>query len=271
MRYAMVGTDYDSTLCPPSLVIGEYTKRVVREYVSAGGVFTLCTGRMYRSIKREAAKLDLHGLVICYQGALIRDLDTDEIVESVTVDTDSAVEYIRFMKERGAQPQFYMDDVLIVEKMNAVTERYCSFCGVEPVVAGNLERYLSLHTGRLNKVFCFIDPERQEEVMAEAAERFENRLLVDCSQAHNIEAVDISASKGKALVKLAARYGIDIKNVLSFGDNLNDMSLMTCGACGVAVGNAAEALKRAAAFVCGTVYEEGVAQTIERTCLRSEE
>jgi len=74
--------------------------------------------------------------------------------------------------------------------------------------------------------------------------------------------VDSSVNKGKALKKLAESAGINIKETIAIGDNLNDIDMFKESGFGVAVANAPKALKDEADYVCKKEYAEGFKEAI---------
>jgi phosphoglycolate phosphatase (TIGR01487 family) len=74
--------------------------------------------------------------------------------------------------------------------------------------------------------------------------------------------VDSSVNKGKALKKLAESAGINIKETIAIGDNLNDIDMLKEAGFGVAVANAPKALKDEADYVCKKEYAEGFKEAI---------
>lgn len=267
MKYKLIASDYDDTLLPPSMKVSEYTHAVIKRYIDQGGIFVLCTGRMYRSIRKEAEKLNLHGDAIAYQGALTKNLDSGKVLDNVAIDPDLAVEYIDFMQSKGCAVQMYADDNLLVADANPYSLYYSQFCGVKLNIVGDLSEFISRRGKIVNKVYCHVPAETCARIRNEANNMFGDRLLINSSKPTNVEAVDISTSKGTALTKLVASYGLDMSEVMTFGDNLNDMSLVECAGFGVAVGNAVGELKAAAKYVSESVGDDGVAKTIERFCL----
>jgi hydroxymethylpyrimidine pyrophosphatase-like HAD family hydrolase len=80
-----------------------------------------------------------------------------------------------------------------------------------------------------------------------------------------LEFYHCEADKGRALLAVADRYGIDRSLTLAFGDNFNDMSMLQAAGCGVAVANANEDTKAAADWVSSlTNNEDAVAEAIGR-------
>ena len=74
--------------------------------------------------------------------------------------------------------------------------------------------------------------------------------------------VDSSVNKGKALIKLAETAGINIKDTVAIGDNLNDIDMLREAGFGIAVGNAPKALKDEADYICKKEFAEGFKEAI---------
>jgi Predicted hydrolases of the HAD superfamily len=221
---------------------------------------------MYASIKREAEKLGLSGDVICYQGALTKNTVTGEVSNYYDVSKELTVEYIRFMTEHGGVPQLYIDDVLYTEKKNRYTDEYSKFCSVPAYETGDIAKFMKGCDKPVYKVYCYVPERKCAALRALAAERFGDRLLINSSKPWNVEAVNIKTSKGVALSAYCERLGIGLNEVMSFGDNLNDIQLITAAGFGVAVGNAVSELKEVANYVAESCENDGVAKAIEKFC-----
>ena len=57
MQYRLIVSDFDGTLRRTEGGISDGNIRAISEYVEAGGVFALCTGRMASSIRPYAKEL----------------------------------------------------------------------------------------------------------------------------------------------------------------------------------------------------------------------
>jgi hypothetical protein len=78
------------------------------------------------------------------------------------------------------------------------------------------------------------------------------------------------ASKGNALIAVAAHYSVDPSLTLAFGDNFNDASMLQAAGCGVAVANAREEVKRIADWVSPlTNNQSAVADALGRLVTRA--
>lgn len=68
------------------------------------------------------------------------------------------------------------------------------------------------------------------------------------------------ATKSEAIRALAGHWGISMAEVAAFGDDLNDIDMLTACGTGVAMENALEEVKQAAGHVCGDNDCDGVAK-----------
>lgn len=69
-------------------------------------------------------------------------------------------------------------------------------------------------------------------------------------------------NKGNAIKKIAKKEGIELDEILAFGDAENDISMLECVKYGYAMGNAMDNVKEIAYDVCDTNTNQGIAKTI---------
>ena len=71
-------------------------------------------------------------------------------------------------------------------------------------------------------------------------------------------------TKATGIEAIRAYYDIPLEHVIAFGDNENDMDMISYAGIGVAMGNAMEELKAAADFVTVTNDEDGLVYALDR-------
>lgn len=76
-----------------------------------------------------------------------------------------------------------------------------------------------------------------------------------------------TATKERAIEAIAAATGISTAQMIAFGDDYVDLGMLKICGCGVAMGNAIEAVRRAADDVTETNDADGVAKYLERRLL----
>ena len=94
MKYKMFVADYDGTLGHAPNVIQPETLQTVKEYISKGGRFLVCSGREQKSISDILNNYGIEGDVICCQGAVLSDIKTGEKKISGGVETNFALKLI---------------------------------------------------------------------------------------------------------------------------------------------------------------------------------
>lgn len=75
------------------------------------------------------------------------------------------------------------------------------------------------------------------------------------------------AVKANAVRLLAERYGYNMNQIVSFGDDYNDVDMLKQCGTGVAVSNAIDEAKSAADYICESNDDDGVAKWIEANIL----
>ena len=75
------------------------------------------------------------------------------------------------------------------------------------------------------------------------------------------------ATKSKALAELARIWGVAQSEIIAFGDDLNDIDMLSYEGIGVAMGNALDEVKAVADCICDDCDYDGVAKWLEEKVL----
>jgi len=75
------------------------------------------------------------------------------------------------------------------------------------------------------------------------------------------------ATKSKAVNALANEWGIKPDEIVSFGDDTNDIDLLEYSGIGIAMGNASDIVKKSANEICDTNNNDGIAKWLEANVL----
>lgn len=269
MKYRLIASDYDNSLCPRGQTVNEYTKNTIKKYVSLGGRFVIVTGRMNYSIYPIVRELGLTGEIVSCQGAVIRKIESNEIIYNAKIPVETAARYLRFAEEIGLLPQVYNGDCLYTVRQNVYIQNYGDFCRVSyRYVDGLLSDAVEKDIGDVDMIYLWTKTEDKQKYIEILQDKFKNILDITSSTAHNIEAVVYGASKGDALRYLAKIHNISMDRTMAFGDSLNDKSMIEAAGLGVAMSNSKDGLKEAADYVCEDTIDDGVAKTIEKFCLK---
>jgi len=85
--------------------------------------------------------------------------------------------------------------------------------------------------------------------------------------ARGIEIMSSGSSKGSAIRRLAGYLGVDLRDVLAIGNEINDIDMLKNAGIGAAVANSADELKQCADYVCVNEDIYGVIEAVRRFCL----
>ena len=100
MKYRMIAIDLDDSLLNDDIMISEKNKRALRYAVEQGVIVTIATGRMFRSTIPFIKQLGIDSPVITYQGALVINPSTSEMLVHIPVELDIAREIISICQEK---------------------------------------------------------------------------------------------------------------------------------------------------------------------------
>lgn len=262
--YKLIAIDMDGTLLTDELVIPEGTVEAIQRAVEHGTTVTIATGRMYASAKQFAEQLKINVPLITYQGALIQDMEKEEVIYERTISPDISSRLIEIAEERDLHLQVYQDDLLYGAIENERLITYAKKTKVPYKVEPDLRK---LATRGFTKAIYIGDPVYLESMQDELKNLFGHTAHVTKSTPHFLEVTHPEANKGAALRHLAKSLGIDMTETIGIGDNYNDTELLEVAGLGVAMENAVEALKNNADFITLSNNDEGVKHVIEKFVL----
>ena len=106
------------------------------------------------------------------------------------------------------------------------------------------------------------------QVLREEIESVENIELMQ-SWSNNIEIMPKGVNKGTAVQEFSAYCRIPLSQVMTIGDQENDLSMLLIAGYGVAMGNATDEVKASVKYVTDTCENDGVAKAIYNIALPS--
>ncbi len=269
MKYKLIASDFDGTLANSHDFISPENMAAIADYIAAGGVFTVSSGRMYASVMNKIKQLDLdkYGIpVMSFQGALVTDSVTGEHIYRRPMNNKLVTEIAEYCEQKGYYFHTYSADELFIAEKNELSEAYCKAVHVESYAryVGKLSDFLK-NNGDIELVKGLVmnfDPVKLEEIRRELNARFDGKVNFMNSAPMLVECVDNDAGKGNALLHVAEKLGIDRSETVAIGDAMNDLSMIRAAGMGCAVANAAPGLKAEADFLAVSNDEHAVAQII---------
>lgn len=266
MQYKMFVSDYDGTMGNKSH-IDEKTVEAIKRYKAAGGVFVVCTGRMFSSISKILKDYGIGGVVTSYQGAIADDLDTGERLFSGGIEYALAAEVAETLKKEDVDVAADIGDLRVYEKLSPFVLEYERLTKTTGKIVPDIKAEILSEKKAVPKITVIAEPEKIKTLTEKYSRIYDGKLIVNNGADALAEFVSPSWSKGKAVERLAQKYGVPLSRVIAVGDSTNDLQLISGEWHGVAVGDAKEALKAAADEITVPFSENPVKYLLEKYCL----
>lgn len=258
----LVATDIDGTILIPD---GEFTKGVktcVQKLQELGVKVVLVTGRMNRAALLVREELCLDTPVVSYQGGLVND--GGRILYERYLTKEQTERIIAWARRENIHINLYNDDILYSEKDCDEIRRYASRQKVDYVI----KSFDDVLKDRVNKVLAidYNNSERITRYEKELQEIFTELYIVK-STPNFLEFSNPEGSKYCAVKFLQKYWGLKDDEILTIGDQNNDIALLEAGGLKVAMGNATKELKQVADYVTEDVKNDGFVSAMERFVL----
>jgi len=231
LTYKLLALDLDGTILAMDLTLDPRDIEAVHRLVGAGMTVIACTGRPYPGALPWVTRLGLGGPIVCYQGAQVRTLDGETLLDH-GIPHGLAMEVIRFARARDLHVQAYRDDQLIVERDRPEAHIYADHASMEIHVVGDLDEAMGPTTPKLVIVAL---PATLEALLPDVRERWQGRLNAATSTPNYLEFTSVESDKASALRFLCERLGVLQSEVVAVGDGRNDASMIAWAGLGVAV------------------------------------
>ncbi len=279
----ILALDIDGTLLGPGSILADRTRQAVHAAGQAGWLVTLATGRRWGATKPVADALGLESPLICFNGALIRDSVSGEILHYNPLPQDAVRPLILALAERGLQPVLYEDfatgERVITGPAERDSEHIALWIGGLETNYGGIVTRLShdelANTPSATRILVFDDIDKVDWVGTVAEELgLSARVLfypVEREGALMAELLHPDGTKAVALAALAARYNLTMNEVIAVGDGHNDVEMLAEAGVGVAMGQAPPEVIAHAKFTIGSHAEDGLAAFIEQELLAGED
>lgn len=258
----LIATDMDDTLLDASSSLTSRTLAALRQAISAGVMVSLSSGRMTESMLPFAEKIGVNAPMILFNGALIYDHRSDEVLFSNPIPASVALEVARMIESEGVYLQIYPGKGYYCNRRCEHTDRYeASICVPCTELGMPVSEWMQ---GDMIKMLAIATPEIIDRLQAKLRAAFPSGVNFMKSKAHYLEIVGEGIDKGNAIRVLAEKLNLSTDEIMAFGDGQNDATMIAAAGCGVAMENAVPECKAVAKLIAPRSTEDGVAQVIER-------
>ena len=264
--------DIDGTIAGESNEIRQPVLQAIQAAQRRGIQVAIATGRMYRSALRFHRDVGSTLPLLAYQGAWIQDPATQQLHRHWSVSKQTATQLLDYFEQPPLRSllsvHFYINDELYVREITPETQIYSERSDIKPIAVGDLRQVL---TNEPTKVLALSDDtDVIDQLLGSLREQYTPaELYLTKSVATFFEATNPLANKGTGVRYLAELLGLQAANVMTIGDNFNDVEMLEYAGIGVAMGNAPADVKAVAQWVAPSIEQDGAAAAIEEFVLRN--
>lgn len=257
---AMVVSDLDGTLLGADGRVSRRNAAALTRASEAGARVVIATGRPITTLD-PVIDAGFTGIAVCMNGAVIYDIGRNEVESLIELQPPTMTS---FVSELDRFPAAF---ALAADRVVGNDESFWA----EPTYAHpwsdrtyhRVDRAALLGAPAAKLLVHYASPSAEAfEIARRAAEGMVS--VTYSSSGGLMEVAAPGVSKGAALEKLAAEWGIDAADVVAFGDMPNDLEMLQWAGRSVAMANAVPEVSPFAREVGPHHDDDGVAQVLER-------
>ena len=277
MDIKLIALDMDGTLLNEKKELTPRTRNALERCIAQGILVVPAAGRIRSGIPREVTGIPGIRYAVTVNGAVVVDVEQETVIAEAKLSWEKAVGILETVSRYPVMYDCYIDGFGKIEpRFFRHLDRYGIAPNLWPLIkstreeTGDLIAYVRDNRKNVDKINLFFsDLELREQLRGILKQ--DPAVCVSSAVYNNLEINDAQATKGCGLSALAAHLGIDVSQIMAFGDGENDQTMIEAAGFGVAMGNAVDSLKAAADYVTLTNDEDGVAAAIEKFIFNKEE
>ena len=263
MKPKLLCSDLDGTLLSTKSDVSDFTISELNRIKAAMRII-LVSARMPNGMRYLQKRLNIEQQpIICYNGALI--LDNEKEVSSTIIPLRIIQEIFNYCEPIGTELGLYYQDEWYVPRKSERVEKEIKYTRTSPIFCPTKETLAEWETRGLgaHKIMLMGTKEHSDKLIPILNEKLGSLINIYRSNDTLIEIAPKTVSKLTAIKQLL-QPNETLADVLAFGDNYNDLEMLSYCGIGVAVGNAREEVKQIADFVTASNTENGVAHFIKQ-------
>ena len=280
--YKLVAIDLDGTMLNQYGIITEKTKKAISKAQEKGVEVMIASGRAITSVKRFSKEINSNKYFISVNGAITYDIKNNKILYENILSKTKALKIIKICEENSIYYNVYTENGIIAKNLSYNTLYYYKDNLTKPDENRT-------HINIVENVYDYFE-QREEKILkimiCDEHKTVFNSIVRKLKELSEIEVLEVShmsrkiikqgtdeialeyfytevsakdVDKWNALEEIIGLMNISKEEVVTIGDNANDLKMITNAGLGVAMGESAPYVKQSADIIAPTNDEDGVA------------
>lgn len=267
MKYALVALDIDGTLLNSQGELSPGVRSTIKAVVEKGVIVTLATGRRMSSTLPWARALDIDVPIVVHNGAVVVNPITKNISLQKGIPVSVANQIHEDLLKRNIPHLVYKGEdhgdtgYLLSEFGNENKALFLEYIDdhiqfVDSVEVNEAVIKISA-IGKSQLILANLDD------LSQSYGTHTNMTVYQSPTYSGVDFAHSSCSKASGINHIITELGLSFDDVIAIGDQANDLEMIKSAGLGVAMYNAPQHVKEAAAYITSSNDQDGVAQVLE--------
>lgn len=262
----LIASDIDGTLINSSSECTDRTIKALKDAKAKNIKFAICSGRPVSGIKPLLIGWKLNDIVdyvVGMNGGEVWNVKEDKFVTCYPLEEHIIKKLIDEYEPMGYIPTYYDDTGLYCQKITQDVINVATRTAT-PYFQGDVR---ALTKGPQPKLMFILPPEKMEDI-EKYYEAHKSLDYVAFKTAKDLfEFSNPLLAKDIGVKIICAQMGIDMQDVLAFGDTTNDIEMLKEAGIGVCMANGSKDAKEAADYIGDSCDEDGIANFLYKYVL----
>lgn len=255
----IVFSDVDGTLLNSEHRITPRTKSAIKALQEKDITFVIVSARSPSGIYPILKRYKFNCPIISYSGALILN-EEKQVLFHRGIDKCEVKRILAFIEENRFDLSwclYSIDEWVVPDKKDP--RIICEENIVEAeAVQGTVD---TITDNQINKILCICNPQNMSDIEGKLKKAFPQYSIVKSSDTL-LEIMENGITKAAAIKNFCSFKDVDIKDTIAFGDNYNDIEMLSEAGCGFLMGNAPEELRRQIEHITDDNNHDGIYQAL---------
>ena len=269
MDFKLIALDIDGTLLNSNKELTPHTRYALIEAQRQGKRIIIASGRHPVGVVPLANDLMLGrygGFIMAFGGGKIIDFTTGKTVVSKLFPKEYLPDIVGVLKDSNITVMVHDERKIFANnRVNDYTYVERDILKMDMIA---VDDFISAVNFDINKILLAGEPDELDKYQEILSKRYDGLLDVYKSAPYFLEIMPFGVSKGSMLPLLLEKLGVNKDELIAFGDNYNDMTMIGYAGFGVAMSNGEEEVKKIANYVCESNDDDGIAKTLEKFVLK---